>query len=157
MWQVLLTWQQAHYQIFQSEENVLSINNILDGKTPDTLNLRTGAESDEQHQVQNVFCKLFIASFTFSDIFLQTYVIFLLIPIGRDVICDPIEILGLLCLAQLDRLTSSPVPSPDNLLMKQRFREGFTIVQLPCCFTPSLLGKSLWHSQSLVRKIFSSH
>ena len=49
-----------------------------------------------------------------------------------------------------------PTSSHDNLLMKQRFKEGFTIiVQLPCCFTPPLLGKSLWHSQSLVRKIFS--
>ena len=70
----------------------------------------------------------------------------------RTSICDPIEILGLLS-TELDPQT--PTSSHDNLLMKQRFTEGFTIVQLPCCFTPPLLGKSLWYSQSLVRKIFS--
>ena len=38
---------------------------------------------------------------------------------------------------ELDCLTSSH----DNLLMKQRFKEGFTIVQLPSCFTPTSTGK----------------
>ena len=91
---------------------------------------------NEEYWVQNVFCKLFIASFTFSDIFLQTYVIFLLIPIGPHVYLRPNR--KIRPSSSLDRPSSS---HDDNLLMKLRFKEGFTIVQLPCCFAPASTGK----------------